>query len=74
MEHNYDKWIGFFSGLAGGFIKFINAPLLEATFIGKLAEAGVTALVCGFLGIAGKNLYMWIAKKLKRKNNVGENK
>jgi hypothetical protein len=68
MEHtNYDKVIGFFSGLFGGFIKFVSVSLLDVTFAIKLIEAGITAFVCGMLGVAGKYAVVWIKKQFTNK-------
>lgn len=66
MEHQYvlEKAIAFICGAVGGLIKLASGSmLLDVTFIGKLFEAGVTALVCGFLGVAGKYSFDWLRKK-----------
>lgn len=73
MEHNMesDKPIAFICGMAGGMIKFISGSIiLNASFVLALLEAGATAMVCGFLGVAGKHLFNSIRKKWydKRKN------
>ena len=67
--HKIDTVIGFFFGMIGGFIKYMSAAflLLDTGFLGRLFEAGVTAMVCGFLGVAGKHLYDVIRKKLFNK-------
>lgn len=62
--HRMDSIVAFFSGMFGGFIKYMaGVLLLDVGFISRLFEAGATALVCGFLGIAGKRLYEFVQKK-----------
>lgn len=69
MEHNTDRIVAFFAGMFGGIVKLITGSvLLDVSFMGKLAEAGVTALVCGFLGVAGKHLFSFAWKKITNKN------
>lgn len=64
--YKIDTLIGFFSGAFGGFIKYLS--LLDAGFGSRLFEAGSTALVCGFLGVAGKHSFDWLRKKYLNKN------
>lgn len=66
MQHNYDNLIGFFAGMFGGFIKYMS--LLDTGFGSRLLEAGMTAMVCGFLGVAGKHSFDWLRKKYLNKN------
>lgn len=65
--HKIDTVFAFFFGMLGGFIKYMSGVsgmvLLDVGFIGRLLEAGVTALVCGFLGVAGKHSFDWLKKK-----------
>ena len=61
--HKIDTLIGFFSGMIGGFVKYASGVMLQIGFMGRLFEAGLTALVCGFLGVAGKHLFDWLKKK-----------
>jgi len=72
MEHQYGvgKAIIFIISAVGGLIKFASHPLLfiDATFLAKLFEAGVTAFVCGSLGVAGKMTVDWVKRKYINKN------
>lgn len=69
--HKIDSIIGFFCGMMGGILKLISGisgmVLLDAGFIGRLFEAGATAIVCGFLGVAGKHSFDWLRKKFLNK-------
>ena len=71
MEHQYglEKIIFFIVGAISGLIKVASHPILfiDATFLLKLFEAGVTAFVCGSLGVAGKMSIDWIRKKYLNK-------
>jgi hypothetical protein len=70
--HRIDYIIAFFFGMFGGIIKYANLLYLDVSFWGRLLEAGLTALVCGFLGVAGKHLYDWIRKKYFKKINKSQ--
>jgi hypothetical protein len=56
--------IGFVSGLVGGFAKFIST--VEISSLNRLAEAAITALVCGAAGVVGKEIVVAIKKKINR--------
>jgi hypothetical protein len=47
-------------GAIGGTSYYI---FIDAVFMVKLLEAGLTAFVCGLLGAAGKHLYDKVKKK-----------
>lgn len=66
--HQIDSKIAFLSGMTGGFIKYMSGVLIDVGFGGRLIEAGVTAMVCGFLGVAGKHSFDWLKKKYLNKN------
>lgn len=65
VEQHNNNTIGFAIGMVGGTVKFLTA--LPAEFFPNLIGASVTALICGACGIAGKELYIYIKRKLKRK-------
>jgi hypothetical protein len=66
MENNpLDATIGLLAGLVGGVTKYlIDVPIVPGSFFIALAEAGLTALLCGFLGVAGKHLFGIVIKKI----------
>ena len=75
MHEIHDQQIGFASGAIGGFIYYVlNMPatvLLLNPFIVNLFQAAITATLCGFLGVAGKQLFASLRKwYLNRKNKV----
>lgn len=64
MEHKgFNSTIGFLFGAGGGIAAWNLQITLDIPFISKLAQTGAIALVSGFLGIAGKNLFLYIKKK-----------
>jgi len=67
--HTIDTKIGFIVGMTGGMLKYISGALLDISFAGRLVEAGLTAMVCGFLGVAGKHTFYWLRKKYFTKKN-----
>lgn len=66
-----DTVVAFFFGMMGGIIKLLSGIggmiLLDTGFMGRLLEAGVTAVCCGFLGVAGKHLFEVLKKKITKK-------
>lgn len=69
MEHPGFKVAIFIFCAITGLIKYASHPLLfiDATFLAKLFEAGITAFVCGSLGVAGKMSVDWVRKKYLNK-------
>ncbi|HVZ55835.1 MAG TPA: hypothetical protein VG870_04190 [Chitinophagaceae bacterium] len=65
MDHTNDWVIAFLSGMLGGVIKFFSM-LGDASFPLSLLHAGITATACGFLGMAGKALYGWCVRTIKK--------
>lgn len=66
-----DKILGGICGIIGGMVKYYSDPMfLNAGFFPKLFEAGLTAFVCGVLGVAGKKVftiaYTWVKKHFKK--------
>lgn len=66
MNDLLEKYIAGICGFFGGMIMFIKTAWIDPTYWVSLAKAGLTALVCGFMGVAGKYLYSWIVKKYFR--------
>lgn len=59
-----DNWIGFVSGVFGGGISYTLQIAWHAEML-KLLVAGLTALVAGAMGVAGKYLFIWAWNKFK---------
>lgn len=57
--------LGFFIGAVSGFWKYLANINME--LVGRMAEAGATALICGFLGMAGKEALSALVKYLRQK-------
>lgn len=62
---NHDNSIGFISGLIGGIWQSLMNINLPIDFWSKLLEAGITAGVCGFVGVAGKEIFVLIRDSFK---------
>lgn len=73
MEHHsgMEKLIVFITSAVIGIWKLMSGSILfiDASFWAKLFEAGLTAGVCGFLGVAGKYSFDWLRKKYLNKKN-----
>lgn len=73
-----DKF-AFVAGSVGAFVQMLLNIHLPTDFWQKLIEAAITAAVCGFVGVAGKELYRVVRNAVKdyfnnkKKNNVGKN-
>lgn len=62
-EHNNDTRgqhnpLAFAAGMIGGVMHFIMNIQFDVDFLSKLIEAAITAAVCGFVGIAGKEIFV----------------
>ena len=69
MEHlSNGKAAAFLCGIGGGMTKYIIQ--VDAPFMVKLFQAGVTALICGFLGMAGKWAFDYLKTKLGGKKDA----
>jgi hypothetical protein len=70
MEHlNNGKGAAFLCGIGGGMTKYIM-QFNDAPYFARLLEAGVTAFICGFLGMAGKWGWDYLKNKYGGKKNV----
>lgn len=68
MDSN--KLVGGIAGALGGTYKYIALQInsIDVSImdkVEKLGEAGLTALVCGVLGIIGKDIYQFIKSEFK---------
>ena len=71
MNHNsFDNWFGWFCGVVGGGLHYtlLEIHIHEADWV-AFARAFVTAVACGFAGMAGKALWNKIFKPKKNKDN-----
>lgn len=64
IENKLNTQLSVVVGAFCGMIKYFTG-YLETMFIINLLQAGLTALVCGALGVAGKELYGYGKKKYK---------
>lgn len=65
--------LGLICGIIGGMTSFfLQINVVEPAWWEKTIQAGGTALICGFLGIVGKECYIWIkaafSHKKKKRN------
>lgn len=61
--HN-NTLLGFICGVAGGTIKLLTSNNVQD--LATLFYAAFTAVVCGAAGVAGKELYYFFKKKIKK--------
>jgi len=69
--------IGYLSGAIGGVLKMYSAPTFISLFMSQFLqintvitrgiETALAAIVCGYLGAAGKHLFTWSLKKINSK-------
>lgn len=60
MEQNNSKWLAALLGIVGGMAKYIHLAVIgNIEFLNKLVEPAVTAALCGFMGVFGKQLFKW---------------
>lgn len=52
-----DSKLGFFAGIVGGIYQYYMNIHLDIDFWSKLLESAVTAGICGFVGVAGKEIF-----------------
>lgn len=62
-QENVVLW---FLGMFGGAVKYISAISLFGVpgIFARMAEAGMTAIVCGLLGLFSKDVYRWAKPKI----------
>jgi hypothetical protein len=62
QQHNSKLW-GIIPAIAGGMGNYL-LQINQSPYLTQLFKAGLTALVCGFIGAAGKWLWDYSVKKL----------
>lgn len=68
VDIDIDNIRAFCFGLGGGVIKILlDSPLLLDSYWLALAKAGITAFVCGFIGVAGKYAFSYLKTWYKSK-------
>jgi len=70
MEHSNNAPLAALCGILGGMVKFLQVSVIEVTWWEKTLQAGGTALICGFLGVAGKELFVFIKKAFFKRKKV----
>lgn len=70
-----NEWYGIACGLVGGICNVLLN--IDLTFWQKLFEGGMTAVIFGFLGMAGKHAFEMARDRIrkwkeKKKNNTNE--
>jgi hypothetical protein len=78
MEHPHgiitgDFHVAFWSGLVCAVLKLLDIYLLVDSFGIVLIKVGITAVVGGFFGVAGKYLFSWL-KKLWEQQSIKNKK
>lgn len=79
-KHQGDTILSTVAGVIGGLAKLYAHPTFIAVYIDKLLdinwqapariiEAGMAALICGFLGAWGKHLFTLAMRKIKIKKH-----
>ena len=64
MNDKINSLLAFVAGVFGGSIKFLLVS--NPNYPVSLLQAVLTALLCGFAGVVGKELYGWCKRKIKR--------
>lgn len=57
--------IGISAGVIGGMYKWITLQAHTISMLDKLTEAGVTAAICGVIGLVVKDVYQYGKEKYK---------
>jgi hypothetical protein len=74
-EHqNHDNSIAYISGAIGAFYQFLMNIHLDIDFWSKLLEAAITAGVCGFVGVAGKEIFVLLRDSFREYFGKGKDK
>lgn len=71
-NQNHDNSIAFISGAIGAFYQFLMNIHLNIDFWSKLLESAIMAGVCGFVGVAGKEIFVLLRDSFKE--YFGKNK
>lgn len=65
--HNFfeqNTKVGILAGMIGGMYKYILLQMQSDAFIITMTKAGLTALVCGLAGVAGKEIYSFLKVRI----------
>jgi hypothetical protein len=65
QPESVDNRIAFITGVVAGLYQFLLNIHLPTDFWSKLIEAAITAAVCGFVGVLGKELYKLVRNSLQ---------
>lgn len=65
QTYNGNTAVGFVSGILGGTGSFLLD--IKVSFLSDMTIAIITALLCGAAGVAGKEAYLFIKRKIKQK-------
>jgi LytS/YehU family sensor histidine kinase len=66
MEQSSGSRAAAFIGIIGGMVRYIHLITIgDVMAINKLVEPAITAAICGFMGVLGKQLYKWSVQVLK---------
>ena len=63
---NVNAKIAMLSGVVGGMFKYF-LQVNNGTFFMGLSKAAITAMVCGLMGVAGKELYAFCKRRVLKK-------
>lgn len=66
MNRHLETWVAFIAGVIGGGLKLMQIGFTP-NYLDSLWKAGLAAMFCGIMGVAGKRLGMWIVKQLSQK-------
>lgn len=62
FEQHHNRLFAIICGVTGGMGKYLLIDTTSSTYLIKLAQAGLTAFVCGLLGAAGKSIWDRVVK------------
>ena len=66
MDHLSGSRTAAIIGIIGGMARYIHLVVIgDAIALNKLVEPAITAAICGFMGILGKQLYKWSASAMR---------
>lgn len=68
MEQGYvEKLVSVVCGIIGGMFYFLKQVMLDMGYLESLWKAALTAIVCGFAGVAGKYLFTMVKNRIWKK-------
>lgn len=66
MNRHVETWVAFISGVIGGGLKLLQIGF-TTNYLDSLWKAGLAAMFCGVMGVAGKRIGAWIVKQITTK-------